>query len=208
MAFTKRYLGGPLALGGGGAQGQLYCYDTTDTLATVTASGYFAEMGAGADPSDSRGMSKGDLVVVRYFDALPAKTTYLGEDIMEVVSIDSDGDVTVGIPGAIAVTATADGLTTGLIPSGARTVAITSGNAAHIVTLPAPAAGKRIIGFNAGTACEIRSVSGSINTVAAPNELLLAANSWFIAEGLSSSAWVAKTITQAGAVSATDIPDA
>ncbi len=210
MAFNSAYLAGPLNLGGLG-QGKLFIYDSADPLGTVLGTGHFAEMGAGASPATSRGMEKGDLVLVRLYDNVVTKATFYGSQLCEVTAIDSDGDVTAtssdGSP--VAVTATSDGLTTGLIPSGAGVATITSANAAHIVTLPVPAPGQIVLGFNGATACEIRSLTGvSINAVAFPNELLLAANSWFIAFGLSASAWVIKTITLAGAVSATDVPDA
>jgi hypothetical protein len=210
MAFNAAYLSGPLSLGGL-AQGKVYIYDSADPLATVIGAGFFAEMGAGASPATSRGMEKGDIVIVRLYDSVTTKATFYGSKYLEVASVDSDGDVTVqpaeGAP--VAVTATADGLTTGLIPSGAGVATITSANAAHIVTLPVPVPGQIVFGFNGATACEIRTLTGvSINAVAFPNELLLAANSWFIAVGLSATAWVIKTITLAGVVSATDVPDA
>src|SRR5262245_54718959 len=187
MPFNKRYLGGPVALGGGGAQGQFYVYDTTDAPTTVIGAGYFAEMGAGADPTESRGMSKGDLVLVRIFDTLPAKTTFYSSELYEVVSIDADGDVTIGLPGgSAAVTATADGLTTGLIPPGASNVIATSAGANNIVTLPVPAPGKGVRISIGATGCEIRSLTGTtINAVAFPNELALAANSYAVFWGIS-----------------------
>jgi hypothetical protein len=108
-----------------------------------------------------------------------------------------------------AAVATADGLTTGLIPLGASYVAITSAAAANIVTLPVPVAGRVVHGSIAATGCEIRSVTGvTINAVAFPNELALAANSYFKALGASATEWLIKTCTKAGVVSATDIPDA
>jgi hypothetical protein len=208
MAFNAAYLSGPLNLGGL-AQGKLFIYDTVDAPGTVVAAGHFAEMGAGAAPATSRGMEKGDQVLVRYFDSLTTKASFYGSDSFEVTAIDADGDVTVGPGGSAAVTATADGLTTGLIQPGVDVVAITSANANNIVTLPVPTPGARVVGSIAATGCEIRSLTGvTINAVAFPNELALAANSVFYAVGLSATEWHIKTATKAGAWSATDIPDA
>lgn len=209
MAFNADYLGGPIQLGGSKAQGKLFLYDTADAPATVVATGYFANMGLGASPATSRGMEKGDLVTVRYFDSVTTKATFYGTDTFEVTAIDSDGDVTVSAPGSAAVTATGDGLTTGLIQPGVEVVAITSAAAASIVTLPVPYPGARVVGSIGANGCEIRSLTGvTINAVAFPNELALAANSVFYATGLSATEWHIKTATKAGAWSATDIPDA
>lgn len=209
MAFNSAFLGGPLNLGGGQGQARMYSYDTADAMSVVVATGYFAEMGAGASPTTSRLMEKGDLVVCRFYDSVTTKANFYGVETFEVTAIDADGDVTVSASGSAAVTATADGLTTGLIQNGVDVVAITSAAAVNIVTLPVPAPGKQVVGSVAATGCEIRSLTGvTINAVAFPNELALAANSWFLAVGLSATEWVIKTFTKAGVISATDIPDA
>jgi hypothetical protein len=208
MAFNLAFLSGALNLAGKG-QPRLFFYDTADSLATVVAAGYFAECGAGADPSTSRGMEKGDIVIVRFYDSVTTKATFYGVEYLEVTAVDSDGDVTASSSGNAAVTATADGLTTGLIQPGVDVVAITSAAAANIVTLPVPAPGVRVVGSIGATGCEIRSLTGTtINAVAFPNELALAANSVFYATGLSATEWHIKTATKAGVWSATDIPDA
>jgi hypothetical protein len=158
MAFNSAYLSGPLNLGSLG-QGKLFIYDTADTQGTITGTGHFAEMGAGASPATSRGMEKGDLVLVRYYDVLTTKANFYGSEIMEVTAIDSDGDVTVSMSGTVAVTPTADGTGTGQIPPGAKIViAASSGNADHIVTLPPPVVGKEILIFKAAaTVFEMRT---------------------------------------------------
>ena len=59
---------------------------------------------------------------------------------------------------AVARTATSDGLTTGIIAAGTSVVTLTSGNAAHIVALPAPVIGNIIyIIETATTGYELRS---------------------------------------------------
>ena len=92
-----------------------------------------------------------------------------------------------------AVTATADGLTTGLLTSSDGMVLITSASANNIVTLPALSAslvGLTIYGAVLATGCEIRPTgSNTINGVAGPNEAALAANSSFQAIAVSATGW-------------------
>lgn len=92
-----------------------------------------------------------------------------------------------------AVTATADGLTTGLLTSTDGMVLITSANANNIVTLPALSAdlvGLTIYGAVLATGCEIRPTgTNTINGVAGPNEAALAANSSFQAIAVSATGW-------------------
>jgi len=65
-------------------------------------------------------------------------------------------------PTVVAVTATSDGLTTGLIPATATYVTLTCTNAAHIATLPAAAIGKTITLYLGGaTASNIRTAASS-----------------------------------------------
>lgn len=211
MAFDETWLGGPVQLGGSKAQAKLYVYDSpvTDTPAVVQGAGFFAEMGAGAAPAKSRGMEKGDIVLTRYYDVLATKANFYGVEYYEVTAVDADGDVTVATSGSATATATATGLTTGLINPGAENVVVTSASADDIVTLPAPTPGKGVRISIAATGCEIRSVTGvTINAVAFPNELALAANSYAVCWGISATEWVIKTFTKAGVISPTDIPNA
>jgi hypothetical protein len=211
MAFDATQLAGPVGLGAGKPQGKMFVYDApiSETPALVTAAGYFAEMGLGAAPASSRGMEKGDIVLVRYFDSLTTKANYYGSEWYEVTAVDSDGDVTVSGSGSAAITATADGLTTGLINPGVVNAVVTSASVDNIVTLPAPVPGKRVTIGIAATGCEIRSVTGvTINAVAFPNELALAANSYAVCFAISATEWVIKTYTKAGVISGTDIPNA
>lgn len=96
---------------------------------------------------------------------------------------------------AVAVTATADGLTTGIIPAGASYVTVTSANANHIVALPAPVVGN-VIWINVGaTGFELRSSAPAtiaINGGAeAEAESAIAANSTVLAICISATAWKA-----------------
>lgn len=92
-----------------------------------------------------------------------------------------------------AVTATADGLTTGLLLPTDGMVLVTSANANNIVTLPALNAsrvGLTIYGAVLATGAEVRPTgTDTINGVAGPNEAALAANSSFQAIAVTATAW-------------------
>lgn len=92
-----------------------------------------------------------------------------------------------------AVTATADGLTTGLLTATDGMVLITSASANNIVTLPPLSTaliGLTIYGAVLATGCEIRPTgTNTINGVAGPNEAALAANSSFQAIAVSATGW-------------------
>ncbi len=95
----------------------------------------------------------------------------------------------------VAVTATSDGLTTGLIPDRATFVAVTSANADHIVTLPAPVVGKVIILRNGATGYELRSSAPAtiaINGGSGANaESAVAASTMVIAVCTTATTWQA-----------------
>ena len=118
------------------------------------------------------------------------------------------------IPNVRAVTATADGLTTGLILATDTFVTVTSANANHIIMLPdAPEAmiGTVIRGWIGATACEVRtagtaSTINNLNTVAT-NEAALAATGEFEAKVVAAQTWLLTYLTELGAVT-TIVPDA
>lgn len=108
---------------------QLWGYSSSDAAAIVLASGYFNALRSRLKLNDvieviASADGVGDLVTMKV-TAVPAEGA---------------GDVTVSTEGGAsanrAATATADGLTTGLLTAGDRVVDVTSGNAAHLVTLP------------------------------------------------------------------------
>jgi len=98
---------------------------------------------------------------------------------------------------AEAVTATADGLTTGLITTGKTHIAITCDTATKQVTLPAALAGMTMHLSIAATGCEIITPASSnetINGVDADGgtyELAMPANSYICAECVVDGQWVA-----------------
>lgn len=176
---------------------QLWGYSTPDAAASVLASGYFNNLRDRAKVNDvmecvCAADGVGDMVRVK-FTAVPAS-----------------GDVTVsteeGLTGNRAITATADGLTTGLITAGDSAVEITSGNAAHIVTLPAIASVpllRAIRGYIAANGCEIRTPASSntkINNVDADGsqQMALPANSIFVATKQATDNWIVEVYVVAG----------
>ena len=92
-------------------------------------------------------------------------------------------------------TATADGLTTGIISDTATHVTVTSANAAHIVALPAPTPGRMIVinvganGFNlASSAPATVAINGGSGASAVS---AIAANSTILAICITATAWKA-----------------
>lgn len=127
---------------------------------------------------------------------------------------DKDGNVVLGTdangrwygtaiaPSVQARTATADGLTTGLIADNVSFVTVTSANAAHAVTLPAAAAasiGRTIdlfVGANGYELVTPATGNNTINTVDADgtNQLDVAANTLLRCVQVSATGWFAYTV--------------
>lgn len=110
------------------------------------------------------------------------------------------------------VTATADGLTTGLIAATTGVAFVTSGNANHIVTLPAPTEellGKTIRIVVGATGCELRSdtpASVGINGgVGAAAESAIAAGVTVHATLSTLTNWTAFQQTAAGVLTLTEV---
>lgn len=113
-----------------------------------------------------------------------------------------------------AVTATANGLTTGVIAAGQSFVSAASGNAAHIILLPPPTPGHQVL-IHAAAAMELRAgtsagadgsdtISINGNTPSAGHESALPANSlsWCIC--ISATAWLAYEVAADGSLSAVE----
>jgi len=117
---------------------------------------------------------------------------------------------------AVARTATADGLTTGLIALGTSFVAVTAGaDANSIITLPTSApVGTLIRAWVGATGHEIRTTSASnetINNVDADGgafEAAIPAATLWQAEKVSSTAWTLTAVDELGAVIAAIVPHA
>jgi len=104
---------------------------------------------------------------------------------------------------AVARTATADGLTTGIVAPGTSAVAVTSANSAHLLTLPVPVVNNSIsfmVGANGFRLQSDTPGSVSINGVSGGGTYLtIAANSYGLAIALSTTAWVVLVWSSAGA---------
>lgn len=103
---------------------------------------------------------------------------------------------------AVARTATSDGSGTGTIAAGTSFVSVTSGNANHIIILPAPVVGNVIMLMNGATGYELRTstpASIAINGGSGSNaESAVAANTLVKCVCTSSTTWVANTFAADG----------
>ena len=115
-----------------------------------------------------------------------------------------------------AATATADGLTTGVIPAGASYVTVTSATANNIVLLPPPVAGTVCWVNVTANGCEVRAGSGAgadasdtisigANSPSAGHETALAANMTALFVCTSTTSWVGLTIASNNAIAAAEV---
>lgn len=150
---------------------------------------------------------------------LTASATVTGADLESLDDVIVGDDLSVAGKASVhgltkvatAITATADGLTTGLITADDGLVIITSDDANKIVTLPAAAVGIVIEGYIAATGCELRTPDASgvkINNVDADGtqELAIPAGANFRAECFATTDWKVQLWNQAGAAVAA-VPD-
>jgi hypothetical protein len=113
-------------------------------------------------------------------------------------------------------TATADGLTTGLLTFDMGFVTVTSASANNIVTLPACVAadaGKVVQGWVGANGCEMRTPATSgatINGVDSDgtNEAAIPATTEFKALCVAADTWLLTALTELGAVVTAIVPDA
>jgi hypothetical protein len=110
-------------------------------------------------------------------------------------------------------TATADGLTTGIIAAGTGAVSVTSGNADHIITLPTAVVGNKIWVFAPATAFEVRTPAGSTATINnvnsdGTNEAAIPANTTSLFVCTGTDKWILMNWTNLGAVTTAIVPDA
>lgn len=100
-----------------------------------------------------------------------------------------------------AVTATSDGLTTGIVPETASFVTVTSANADNIVTLPAPVPGRIVILRNGATGYELRTsapATVAINAGSEANaESAIAASTMVVAVCTTATTWQAISLVGA-----------
>ncbi len=110
------------------------------------------------------------------------------------------------------VTATSDGLTTGLIPGDAQFVTVTSANADYIVTLPAGYIGQIIRGRVGANGCELRTIASSGDTINnvdsdGTQEAAIPTTVTFMAQKVTATGWILMTWTALGAVATAIVPD-
>ena len=141
-----------------------------------------------------------------WFGAIAEESGVAGEliRVMPRTGIDN-GD-------AVAVTATAGGGTTGVIPASAKIVTATSANANHQISLPAGQIGQELTIVVGTTACELISsvAADKVNevVVGATNELALTAEAIYWCRYTKAGCWVVTGTTKLGAAIATLVPDA
>ena len=113
--------------------------------------------------------------------------------------------------GVAAVTATTGGGTTGLIPAGAKNVAVTSDSADKQISLPAASVGDEIWILVGATGCELISAVAAhkVNnvTVGATNEAALTAENLYMCKYVATNTWVVVGFTKLGAVQSALVPD-
>ncbi len=114
---------------------------------------------------------------------------------------------------AVTVTATVDGLTSGLIPSGTSFVTVTSDTATKVVVLPASVIGNIVWITVPSTGCELQTLATTnetINTVDCDgtNELALVAGSIYRLVCTKAITWVATGADSSGANEDSLAPDA
>lgn len=139
-------------------------------------------------------------------------------DALGVISAGIVGDAAfassnLGTERKTTATATVDGLTTGALSAGSQFVAVTSGNAAHIVTLPPGVSETRVRGYVGANGFEMRTPAASgatINTVDSDgtNQAAIPATSYFEAECVATDTWILKAFDELGAVITAIVPDA
>lgn len=125
------------------------------------------------------------------------RALYVKSDVLNFW--DGTGEVSISAGSPVAITVTEPGAA---IPATATHVTVTSANADHILTLPAPALGKRIIIVNGATGYELRSSSpttiGINGGTGADAESAIAANMVLELICATATNWIGNSYTAAG----------
>jgi len=132
----------------------------------------------------------------------------IGKKGEEVEIVNEDGLVTANVEGyalkseALIPTVAGDG--TGQVGDDITFATVTSANANHIITLPAPVVGRKITLVNGATGYELRSSDpatiGINGGVGANAESAIGANLVVKLECVSLTNWIGSTVTSAGVV--------
>ena len=203
-------LGIPSATSEPGNVRQWHTYVTNDDKSAIETSGYFDAL-----LTPSKKVRAGDLLEVSYdVDGTPGRAAYTLDIVNSSVVLRAGGDDKGS--GVRAITATADGLTTGLIRDTDDFVEVTSANANHIVTLPEATEatrGREIwIWVLPSTNCELRTPDASgqtINNVDSDGtqEALLTHSQLYICRQHLATGWLLQAFTALGAVATAIVPD-
>jgi hypothetical protein len=159
--------------------------------------------------------------MVHRFHFTPTKVFFL-ETSAGSQELAQSADVTTEIAAAIATvdgisliantearTATADGLTTGIISDTTDFVVVTSADANHIIALPTPTPGRVVRLRNAGTGYELRSSAPATVSInggsGAGAESAIGANVLTMCVCDAATRWVCTNFSAAGVVAATEV---
>jgi len=210
--------------------------DTAVTVIEKDESGYVVRAKGTTVPTDAEtGYAKGAMFVdtnvvngtiasyvnvgdhtTANFDAIGAVTS----DSVNSAAIADDSvtdadlkDTNLGTESKRTATATADGLTTGVLTPGSQFVTVTSASANNIIALPAGLAGTRVRGWVGANGFELRTVAAgnaTINTVDSDgtNEAAIPATTYFECECVATDTWVLKAWDELGAPITAIVPDA
>jgi hypothetical protein len=177
----------------------IFEYITNDTLATVTAAGYFSDF------ASTHSGAIGDLILIKDnalggAAELPNNTT--------VIALSLSGNAaTAGLVGGenlnSTAIATSDGLTTGTLTDLGKdfTVTVTSAGANNIIVLPAPVVGRTVTIIVGANGYELRSSAPATIAIGggtgATAESAIPAASVAVVKCITATSWLGYTITAA-----------
>lgn len=197
------------ATGAAGSRNAVHSYVTADAPSVVETADYFLSI--------YRRVKPGDILMVSYATTPRQLRTYIFDTVTSTsVTILREADDDAAGQGVRAVTATADGLTTGLILATDSFVEISSADANHIATLPEASAATRgqekLIYVAGATNCELRTPASSNQTINnvdsdGTQEALLTAGRLYRATQHLANGWLLEGLTNLGAVATAVIPD-
>ncbi len=185
--------------------------DVADDITVDTADGKIHLIADGSTAGDITLDAEDDIILTT-----TGKLTITNTEAMTVSGATTLTGAATGTAGiqsaAVTVTATADGLTTGLIPSGTRFVTVTSDTATKVVVLPASVIGNIVTITVPATGCELQTLASTnetINTVDCDgtNELALVAGSVYQLTCTKAITWVATGVSNVGANEDSLTPD-
>jgi hypothetical protein len=197
--------------GGGGAS-----TDTTYFLHGTDTTALSDRIDLKLDISDTAAFAaglRGDISDSLANLTIGANIAYYADTILVVIN---DSLHIVYKPRNLAVTATDNGLTTGLLTKGDKNITVTSGSADYIVCLPSTAAadiGTVITGQVGANGFELRPVAAQaatvyINGVTDNVEAAIPANTSFEIRCIDATHWILKAWSNLGAVLTAIVPDA